>query len=906
MRDWHTFVRDQLELDGLKDLREERIIDELALQLYDLCQEAIDRGMSAEEADQWTLSQVPDWTEFSHTLSDVERPNRRPAADRWIESSEERLRTHGWGARILADLLQDIQFTWRSACFNPTFWVITVLILGLGIGATTTIFSVVKGVLLEKLPYPEPERIAFFERPAFSPPRFLDWKEHADSFEHLAGVFSVDLDYTGGDQPWELHGGLMTPDFFELFGARAELGRLFSADDYAGPPTRAVLGYTAWQRLFGGDQDVIGRTMTINGLTREIVGVLDRSFRSPRGFSDEETDIWLALDPRWGAFFDPGALILTVYGRIAPGFSLEGAEEELNGKIVALAADNPALHSDPEDGPRFVHLAGLQNAITGDTRSNLLMLLGAVTLLLLISTANVANILLARGFDRIDEVGVRSAMGAGQGRIMAQMLTESAIMSLSGGVLGIALAAVGIRAFEVLNPGNIPLIDRISLDWRVLLFAGGISILTGLIFGAVPARRAARLDISGMMHRGPGGGVTRDRGRLRNTLAAIEIALALILLTGAGLLFNSFIRLQSVDPGFDPGGLVGVELSMSGPRYTDDFMIDLVRRVDGRLEGLPGIEGVATAITVPFQFWGSRRTGWLRWEWETPDREEREIWAMVHPATADYFALLDAQVRGRMFEPGDMTGTQVPVVVSETFAEEICPDEDALGKTFYGHGWDEGITELKIVGIVSGLHAWGLDQGSELTVFPPWEMYGPGNSMASLLISTSGVSASAIESIREAIWAEDPDMPLPNIFLLEDRIDASAAVPRFYAALLMTFSIVALLLAAAGVYGAMIVTVGRKRRELSIRTALGADRRTLIRLVLYRSGRITIAGVVTGAIGAWLTTRFIESLLFGVTSTDPFTFLIVAFIMTVVALGASLLPAWKAAMSDPMEALRQE
>ena len=909
MPDWRGFVRQHLLFVDLEELRGERIAEELALQLEDMYEEALARGLSPEEAEDWTLSQVPDWELFSRLLTQAERQNLRPAAEVWMETSEERLRTLGRRWRVLADLIQDIRFTLRSVRSDPAFWAITVLILGLGIGATTTIFSVVNGVLLKRLPYEEPEQIVFFEHPAFSTPRFVDWEEHSTSFECLAGVFNVDVDYTGGERPMVLHGGLVTPDYFELFGARTALGRLFTDDDFTGPPTRAILGFGTWQSMFGGDPGIIGRTLTINGMAREVVGILDRSFTSPRGFTGSEVDVWLAMDPRWGLFFDPGRLILTVFGRVRPGLSIRGTQDELNRKIEVLAREKPANHTyEGEPEPLYVELSALQIAMVGDTRTTLLMLFGAVTMLLLIAAANVANIFLARGIDRTSEVGIRTAMGAGRGRIVSQLLTESSILGLSGGVLGTLLAFAGVRAFEILNPGNIPLVERIAVDWRVLLFAGSVSLLTGLLFGSVPALQAARLDISSMMRDGLRGGIDRDRGRLRNMLMTVEIALALILLAGAGLLFNSFLRLQSVDPGFDPERVVGVELNVNGPRYTEEVRKEFVRRIDERLEGLPGIEGAATAITVPFQTWGSIRTGWLRMDWETPDREELKLFVMMHPATADYFSLLGAELRGRTFTVEDLTAWPVPVIVSDTFAERICPEEDAHGQTVYVHGIGSAVdpAALNIVGIVSGLHAWGLNQGSELTVYLPWERYGAANSIASLLVKTAGEPGLLIEDIREAIWAEDPDMPLPNTFVLERQISESLTVPKFYSALLVTFAVVALLLAAGGVYGAVLYNVGRRRWELSIRTALGADRASLIRLVLGRCGYITAAGVISGAIGAWLLTRFLESMVFGITTTDPVTFVTVAFLMTVVALTASWLPARKAAAADPMEALRRE
>ncbi len=804
---------------------------------------------------------------------------------------------------MLADLRQDIRYTLRSIRFAPGFWAVTVLILALGIGATTTIFSVVDGVLLKRLPYPEPERIAYFQNPSYPAPRFVDYQEHSTSFETLSAVFTKDIDYTGGAQPIELRGGLMTPGFLELFGTRVLRGRLFTAEDFQGPPTCGILGWGAWQHLFGGDPDVVGRVLTIDDQPTEVIGVLDRGFTSPDGFQGKEIDLWLAMDPRWERWFSPNIWMLDIYGRVMPSLTVAGAQTELNERIKVLAQENPDLHT-RRDEPALVELAPLQTALVGETRQLLLLLLGAVGMLLLIATANVANIFLARGTERIHEVAVRSALGARRGRILSQLLTESALLGLIGGLLGVVLAFAGVWAFEVLNPGDIPLIQRIAVDGPVLAFAVGVSLLTGLLFGLVPARRAGRLDVSGMLRDGVRSGEDRDRGRLRNALVVAEIALALVLLTGAGLLINSFVRLQLVDPGFDPAGLVGIELSLEGERYPEETRAAFVQRVDERLENLPGVVGAAAAITIPFQYFGQGRSGWFQSSWETAEGEKRRISTMLHPATSDYFDLLGVDLRGRTFEPGDETAEPVPIVVSDSYAEQLYPGQDALGRLVRG-ATDE-VREMRIVGIVSGLHAWGLDQGSQETIYLPWERNGSDIPMTCLLVRTERDPGAMIPTLREAVWALDPDMPLPNIFLLEQRVSESLTVPKFYSALLGTFAVVAILLAAGGIYGSMLYSVGRRRREMGIRTALGADRARLLRMVLGRSGRLTLLGVVLGAAGAFGLTRFLESMLFEVPTTDPLTFGAVALLMVATALGAALWPAWQAATADPVEALRRE
>lgn len=905
MRDWRAYVRSRLALQALRGLREERIVEELAGQLEDLYLAHRARGLPEAEAEELAAAHVTDWDELARRVTAAERKNRPVAAAGWVEDRALRLASRGAIGATAADLVRNIRQALRGARREPRFWAVAVLILGLGIGATTAIFSVVDGVLLKSLPFQEPDRLVYFDGGSFPIPRVEDFVENTASYAALTGVWDEEVDWTGGDRPLQLSAALVLPGFLELFDAHLQSGRLLLEEDFQGAPHRALLSWGAWQRLFGGDPGVVGRALTLDGNPVQIVGVLDEGFTSPAGLTGREWDVFVALDPRWEDLQVPWLFVVELYGRLRDGTTVEAAQTELDAAIARLADLHPELHRARDGSLRAVTLLPLQTSLTGNVRESLQLLLGAVGLLLLIACANVANLLLARGTARYHELAIRGALGAGRVRILAQVLTESLMFALAGGALGVLVAIGGVRGFEIWNPGGIPLIERVAVDGRVLAFALVVSLVTGLLFGTAPALQGIRLNVSAMLKEGGRVGTGPDRGRLRRTLVVVEIAMALILLTGAGLLFHSFVRLTAVRPGFDAAHLAGVELRLGEDRYDEPARTQFVRRLLPRVEAIPGVRSAAVCSTVPFQYYGERRTGWGADRFVNDEGIETEVFTIVQPVTPGFFATIGADLRGADLGASARDESPVPAVLSQPFARQLFGDQDPLGRVFRGPLRQEEL-QFRVVGVVSGLHHWGLDQGGVMMLYVPWERLGAWVSFAALAVRTDGDPAAVLPVLRHAIWELDPDMPLPNAFTVPQRMAESVGTPRFYAALLATFAAVALMLAAGGIYGAMLYSVERRRHELGVRAALGADGRRLLRLILGQSARLTATGTAIGIGGALLATRALRSMLFGVSSTDPVTLIAVGVLMGCVALGASLVPAWHAARANPVDAMRAE
>ena len=910
MRDWRAYVRERLALPSLKGLRDERIVEELAGQMEDLCREHLAHGLSEAEAERLATEHVADWEALRGRIAEAERGNREPAAGEWVEERASRLERGGGVGEALAELLRSLRLSLRSARREPAFWAVTAGILALGIGATTAIFSVVDGVLLKSLPYHHPEQLVYFENGSFPMPRVADFVENTVSYSPLSGAWDNDVDWTGGDHPVQLGGSLVLPGYLELFDRRIALGRSLLADDFVGAPHRGLLSWGAWRELFGGDSGVVGRTLTLAGTPVEIVGVLDEGFKSPAGLTGRERDVFLAMDPHWQEIQDPRSFMIEVYGRLREGVALASAQRELDGVIARLADVHPELHRDRDGALQPVPIVRLQTSMTaGAVRLGLTLLLGAVGLLLLIACANVANLLLARGIERHHEIAVRSAMGAGRVRILAQLLTESVGFALVSGVLGVVLAIAGVRAFELWNPGGIPLIERVAVDSRALAFALVVSLLTGVVFGVAPALQAVRLNVSETLKEGGRSSGSADRGRLRRTLVVAEIAIAVVLLAGAGLLFNSFLRITAVRPGFDAAHLAGVELRMGPERYSEQARVQLVQRLLPRVAQIPGVRAAAVSMTVPLQHFGGTVSGWISRQFVNDEGVEIEQNTLMQPVTPGYFATVGADLRGDDLGASAQTEVPIPVVVSQSFARRLFGDRDPMGRVFRGlPGRDSARTlqDLRVVGIVSDLHHFGLNQDVRPTLHVPWERLGARMGMVALSVRTVGDPAAVLPALRAAIWELDPHMPLPNIFTVPQQMARSVAAPRFYSALLLSFAAVALLLAAGGIYGSMLYSVGRRRHELGVRAALGADRARLMRLVLWSGARMTAVGLAIGVGGALLGGRALRSFLFGVSAADPLTLVVVALVMGAAAMVASLVPAWRAAQADPMEAMRAE
>ncbi len=803
--------------------------------------------------------------------------------------------------------LQDVRYAGRSFARRPSFSLTVIAIVGLGVGATTTIFSVVDGVVLQKLPYPHPEELVFFGNPAHSVPLMLDWRDRTSSFASIGGVYDREADLVGDGEPLTIRVGMVTSDFFSILGARSGLGRLFAPDEFAGTPGVAVISNAMWQSRWGGDPEIVGKTIAVAGAPLTVVGVLDPKFGAPAAVAGTDIDVWTPFDISGPENLTRNRYILSVIARLKPGVTRDAAQADVTALGALIAVEHPE-HGLRRDGtPRRYPVLSLKEAIVGDTASVLYMLLGAVGLLLVIACANVANLFLARGTERQREMALRGALGAGGKRVLGQLLTESLFISMAGGVLGIALAYGGVTLFELYNPGGIPRAENIAIDFRVLLFALGLSTLTGIQFGLAPAVQAMRVDV-GEALKDVTSSVTASRGRrtLRNTLVVAEIAIALVLLVGAGLLFNSLLRLQSVDPGFEPDGLTAVSLQFRPTPAGQEPEAERVRFTQDlteRIAAIPGVEQVAAGVTVPF---GSGGRGmmccWLSPVRATPEEVEDAPDPIVHPIKPGYFATAGTPVlRGREFTAFDLDSADVPVIINARLADRLFPDVDPIGRSVWfreqrGH----------VIGVAGNILHWGLHRPPDYEMYVPYDVSGGFFRQVQFVVRARLDVSTIAPEIREAIWSLNPDQPIQQIAPVRQIVAASMAEPRFISALLIAFSTMAILLAAGGIYGSILYSVGQRQRELGIRMALGAGRVSVVALILRQGALLTAIGVTVGVGGALALSRTLQSLLFGITPSDTGTYVAVAALLAAVSLTASYLPARRASDTDPIETLRAE
>ncbi len=788
----------------------------------------------------------------------------------------------------------------RSYRKRPGFAITALLLIAVGVGATTTIFSVVDGVMLRKLPYPDQDRLVYFTDPSHSGVTLTAWQERTTAYETIAAVDPRDVDLTGTGRPERLAGAAIDSGFFPLFGAQPALGRLLGGDDFDPGAGVAVLSHGLWQRRFAGDPGIIGTTINLNGTPTVVVGVLSPRFDEPEVMIDQGTEVYFPLDLPAERFNHPGYHILRVAARLRPDISQEQAQAELDGVAAAMAVEIPDYYQERDGSPRPMGIISLQEVTSQGVSGALLMLLGAVGLMLAIACANVANLFLARGTDRTREMAVRAALGAGRRRLVSQLITESAFLSLLGGLLGVGLAYLGVRAFVLMSPGDIPMIHRVGVDLRVLGFAVGISLLTGILFGVAPAWQAARVHVTDALKDAGNASAGRHKARLRHTLVVAEIALALVLLTGAGLLFNSFLRLQSVEIGFDAEGVVVLPMILDDLRYDEESRTRFSRLALERVRALPGVSHAALGVVTPFLYYGNDACCYQTSRFQV-DGEDVDVRASVQPVTDGYFDLLGANVIGRELTASDAGRLPWPAVLTDRLALDMFGTTDVLNRRFMLRD-----DEVIVVGVVSGLHSWGLDQGTRAEMFVPYENLGAGFSDLTLMVRTTQHPSAAIPSLREAIWQLEPDLPLDESYVMTSRIAESLTTPRFLTAMLLTFAAVAILLAAGGIYGSMLYSVSQRRRELGIRMALGAGQGRVIGMVVGQGARLALVGIALGVAGSLAMTRFLSAMVYGISTTDVPTFALVAILLGSVAVAASYLPARRAAEADPLEALRTE
>ena len=813
--------------------------------------------------------------------------------------------------------MNDLRFALRQLLKNPGFTAVAVLTLALGIGANTAIFSVVNAVLLKPLPYPEPGQLVQLRANRSGSPSsdigsttFVEAKAQSQSLARIAAYTDGEMTLTGAGAAERIVAGAVTVDFFPLLGVHPALGRNFTREeDTPNGPKAAMLGHGLWQGRFGGDADVLGRTITLNGQSYTVVGILPASFQYPEPFQ-----LWtpLALGETGGTFakYGEGMFLLKAIARLKPGVTLEQAQTELQTIAQRIQPGGPTATPGPRPrGGDALTLAGLHEQVVGDVKGMLLVLLGAVAFVLLIACANVANLLLARAAVRQKEMAVRAALGAGRWRIVRQLLAESVLLSLAGGGLGLLLAFWGVDALGRLSSASLPTLHGIRIDAWVLAFTLGVSIVTGLVFGLAPAFQASRADVNATLKEESRGDTGGHRNWLRQLLVVSEVALALVLLIGAGLLIKSFSRLTEVDPGFRTDGVLTCQMTLTVEKSSPQ-KVNFVQQILERLQALPGVQAAAATDSLPLTPFA--RIAAVEIEGRPPidmgklKRGEVKVTPASRPTvTLDYFNAMGIPLRsGRAFTSQDARPSAGVVIVNEAFEKHHFPGESAIGKRIHFLGSRAGAHWLTVVGVVSDVRQRGLAGDVKLEVYNP--VLNDIEGTMSFVIRTSGEPAHLVSAVRGVLAEVEPNQPLHNLMTMEQRLANTTISRRLNTVLLGSFAAVALLLAVVGIYGVMSYAVTQRRREMGVRMALGAQKSDVLGLIIHGGLRLTLLGVAIGLAGAFALTRYLSSLLYSVNATDPLTFAVISLTLVAVALLACWVPARRAARVDPMVALRTE
>ena len=824
----------------------------------------------------------------------------------------------------MTDFLQDIRYALRTFRRTTALTIVIVASLAIGIGANTAVFSVVNALLLKPLPYPDPDRLAvlWLRSPGInipqdwpSPGQFTDIKNENRSFAEL----SISQGRTGtligrgGEPPFadpqRVEALLTSSSLFHLLGAKTIHGRLLLPDeDVPGKAPVVVLSNAFWKRAFNGDPNIVGKTIVLNGFSSrtdttrqfEVVGVLAADFLlnaeiMPTVASTQQMDVFLPLPLGADAVNRRGDENYNLMARLKPGVTMTQAHAD----VAAIAAR--IREKDKRDRTFTIDVVPLVDSVVGNVRRAVLVVMGSVALVLLIACANVANLLLTRASARQKELAVRVALGAGWQRLVRQLLTETALLGLMGGVVGLLVAALALAAIRAINPGNIPRLEAIGLDGSVLAFTFAVSILTGMLFGLAPALRAARLDLNATLKAGGRntqgeGGLGGSRRRLRSLLVVGEVAISMVLLVGAGLLIRSFVRLQSVSPGFDPDGVVSMRLGASERQFENrDAAVAYYATFGEQLASVPGVKERGAVSALPFTSsvgWGSINVeGW------TPEPGQ-ELQVDQRAVTARYFSTMKIPlIAGRFFNDADMPQSAEPVVIIDNkFAQRFWPQGNAIDK----HVWFDPARKLRIVGVVGTVKQYGLDVDGRIVV------YRPSPNASYQVARTSGDPAIVARAMVKRMHELDPSLTVFDVRSMSDRMSASMARQRFAMTMLGVFAAFALVLAVIGVYGVMSNLVAQGSHEIGVRMALGAERRGILLMVLRQGTTLTVAGVVAGLLGAIALTRVMASLLFGVSATDVMTFSMVPLILIATAMLATYIPALRATRVDPTVALREE
>lgn len=804
----------------------------------------------------------------------------------------------------MSNILKDIRYGIRSLVRHPGFTAVAVITLALGIGANTAIFSVVNAVLLKPLPFNDPERLVWVwdtqPQLATTPtslPDFLGWKDQNKSFEHLAAFISGNMFLDAGDGTTDTRVGLVTPELFSVFHVSPILGRTFTYEEtLPGRFRMAVLSHSMWQNRFGSDPNVVGRTIQLSGAAYTIIGVMQPGFSYP-----DRAELWrpLPIDP---ARLDPGPHYLKVVGRLKSEVTLAQAQADMS--IIAARLSQQNREKNAGHG---VKLERLTKVVVGDASLALYLLLGAVGFVLLIACANLANLMLARVGARQKEIAVRTALGASRLRIVRQLLIESIMLALGGGVIGLLLAIWAVSWIVSLSADTIPRVHEISVDPRVAGFTLLISLVTGVLFGLAPALQVSRPDLTDALKESGRSTAGLRRNRLRSALVVSEIALSLVLLVGAGLMIRSFAKLNQVDPGFNPAQVMSLGVTLLRSKYPNDEQVGtLFSQIVERAAAVPGVVSAAAITDLPLT--GSNTSDSFTIEGRPPIPKESEPSTEYHVVTPRYFDSMGIPLlSGRDFAHTDTKQSPNVVVINETFARRHFTGENPLGHRLKLQGQERD--PLLIVGVVGNVRQLGLDEQPPPEVFVPFlqdplsETYQRSMTIVAQTKSDPGAIAG---SLRSALASFDKSLPVYALKPMTEHLRDSLARRRFNLILLTVFSCVALVLAAVGIYGVISYGVTQRTHEMGIRMALGAKPRDVLSLVVRQAMLLALGGVGIGLLASWALTRLMKGLLFSVSVTDPMTFVAIALLMTLIALIACLIPALRATKVDPLVALRYE
>jgi len=899
MRNWVALVRDRLTALG-RGTPDAVLVEELAAHLAQIYEEARDDGRSDADAAAAAM-RVLEAPDLLRQTIDARRPTLQGRVQQWSRQEPAPIQKGSWISVL--DVSRDIRHALRMILRAPGFSLIAILTFAVGIGVNTAVFNVVNGVLLRPLPYPDADRITMvwmdnrrqgIREDIASYPLYLDWKAQGTSYEHLAGFSPAAFSLTGSGEPERLNGAQATASFFDVMRVPPIVGRVFTLEhETEGRDAVVVISHGLWQRRFGGVADVLGRTINLNGRAREVIGVMPASFEWP-----QRAELWTPLAPPQQLREARNSFWLPVIGRLEPGIPVERAQVEMS----AIGDRLEAAH--PQTKGYGVYVVGLQQQLVGNIERPLLVLLASVGFVLLIACANLANLMLGRTAARRKELAIRTALGAGRGMLIRQIVTEAFVLAVVGGLAGVLLAYWATRFFVTLGGDSIPRPEAIALDGRVLIFALVLATVAALLSGLFPALHASRRKIVDHLREGGRQGSGGANRRTRHALVAAEVALSLILLTGAGLLIRTLWTMQQAPRGFNPERVAMMTISPPVTTYAKPpDVVGFYARLLDRVRALPGVESAASGTAVLQPFITNSTIYSIEGQPQPPPEEQVEY--PVEIVSPGYFATLGMTlVRGRGFTPADDANAPHAAVINETFARLAWGTDDPIGRRIRPGDDTSQAPWQTVVGVIRDAHRAEVTRAIRPEVYSCTLQVTPRTQ--TLFVRTAGDPDAIVPSVRRELQAIDPQLPLFRVTTLEREIGVTLAQPRFQAVLLAVFALIALLLATIGIYGVTSHAVGQRTQEVGIRMAMGAARRDVLRLMLVQHLRPALIGLVIGLAGALALSRFLHSLLFGVGATDPATFALVAVVLLIVAAGACWIPARRATRVDPVVALRTD